>query len=191
MHSVNSDRKVLDIEIPVSRKKYIVSKTDLKGIITYGNDYFTEIAGYTEAELIGQPHNILRHPDMPRIVFKLAWDSIKAGIPIFALVKNLSKDGRYYWVVAEIVARRDDLTNQIIGYTAYRTGATQKAIDTIEPIYAKLIEIEKISGMKGSEDYLTGYLEEAGMTYDQFMDKLIGNKGLFKVFFGAMKKLFG
>ena len=190
MQIVNSDRELQDIEIPLNPKKHIVSKTDLKGIITYGNDYFTEISGYSEAELIGQPHNIIRHPDMPRIVFKMGWDSIKSGLPIFAVVKNLAKDGRYYWVVAELDVRRDDMTHEIIGYNAYRVAASKKVVAAIEPLYKKLVEIEKISGMKGSEDYLMGYLEEAGTTYDKYIDSLIGNKGIFKILFSGMKKIF-
>jgi len=76
---------------------FIVSKTDLKGLITYGNRTFIQMSGYSEAELLGAPHNILRHPDMPRVVFKLLWDTIQAQQEICAYVKNLAKDGSFYW----------------------------------------------------------------------------------------------
>ena len=181
----------LDKEKMLDPKKYIVSKTDTKGVITYGNDYFIEISGYSQEELIGRPHNIIRHPDMPRIVFKLMWDRIKEGRNIVAVVKNLAKDGSFYWVVTDFEAKMDTLTNKPISYTAFRKAAPRKAIEAIEPIYAKLLEIEAKGGMEASEEYLKGYLEAKGATYDEFIDELVGNKGLFKAFFVMMKKLFG
>ena len=181
----------LNKEKVLNPKRYIVSKTDTKGVITYGNDYFVEVSGYTESELIGQPHNIIRHPDMPKVVFKLMWERIKEGKNIMALVKNLSKDGSYYWVVTDFEAKMDPLTNKPVSFTAFRKAAPKKAVEAIEPIYAKLVEIEKTGGMEASEEYLKGYLEAKGKTYDEFVDELVGNKGLFKIFFQTMKKLFG
>lgn len=177
-------------EIKLNPKRYIVSKTDAKGIIEYGNDYFVEISGYTERELLGKPHNIVRHPDMPRIVFKMMWDRIDRGQNIVAVVKNMAKDGSFYWVVTEFEPKIDPITNAIISHTAFRKAAPQKAIDTMEPIYQKLLEIEKDGGMEASEKYLRGFLEEKGLTYDQFVDDLVDNRGIFKLFFAAMKKLF-
>lgn len=89
-------------ELRFDENLFIVSKTDLKGNITYANDLFIEISGYTEKELIGAPHNILRHKDMPRAVFKLLWDKIQKGEEIFAYVKNRAKSGKYYWVHAYV-----------------------------------------------------------------------------------------
>lgn len=180
----------IENEIKLNTKRYIVSKTDSKGFIEYGNDYFVEISGYTEAQLIGQPHSIIRHPDMPKIVFKMMWDRINKGQNIMAVVKNLAKDGSYYWVVTEFEPKVDPITNEIISHTAFRKAAPQNAIDTMVPIYAKLIEIEKEGGIQASEKYLRGFLEDNNTTYDEFIDKLVGNKGLFKIFFGMMKKLF-
>jgi PAS domain S-box-containing protein len=177
-------------QIQLSTKKYIVSKTDAKGIIEYGNDYFVEISGYSESELIGKPHNIIRHPDMPRVVFKMMWDRINRGKNIMAVVKNMAKDGRYYWVVTEFEPKIDPISNDIISHTAFRKAAPQKAIDTMEPIYQKLLEIEKEGGMEASEKYLRGFFEEKRTTYDEFMDGVVGNTGLFKIFFNTMKKLF-
>jgi PAS domain S-box-containing protein len=177
-------------QIQLSTKKYIVSKTDAKGIIEYGNDYFVEISGYTESELIGKPHNIIRHPDMPRVVFKMMWDRINRGKNIMAVVKNMAKDGRYYWVVTEFEPKIDPISNDIISHTAFRKAAPQKAIDTMEPIYQKLLEIEKDGGMEASEKYLRGFFEEKRTTYDEFMDGVVGNTGLFRIFFNTMKKLF-
>ncbi|MEA2073025.1 MAG: PAS domain-containing protein [Campylobacterota bacterium] len=179
-----------DNEIKLNPKRYIVSKTDAKGIIEYGNDYFVEISGYTESELIGHPHSIVRHPDMPKVVFKMMWDRINSAKNIMAIVKNMAKDGSYYWVVTEFEPKVDSITNEIISHTAFRKAAPQKAIDAMEPIYQKLLEIEKEGGMEASEKYLRGFLEEKNTTYDALIDDLVGNKGLFKIFFAAMKKLY-
>ncbi|SFV60608.1 SIGNAL-TRANSDUCTION SENSOR PROTEIN-PAS/PAC domain [hydrothermal vent metagenome] len=181
----------LDKEKVLDPKRYIVSKTDPKGIITYGNDYFVEISGYSEAELIGKPHNIIRHPDMPKIVFKLMWDRIKKGENIMAVVKNLAKDGSYYWVVTEFESKVDPLTGEIISYTAFRKAASKDMIAMMEPIYKKLVEIETTSGMEESEAYLKDLLTQKGENYDEFINDVVGNKGIFKIFFSAMKKFFG
>ena len=177
-------------EIELSTKRYIVSKTDPKGIIEYGNDYFVEVSGYTELELIGQPHSLIRHPDMPKIVFKLMWDRINKAQNIMAVVKNLAKDGSYYWVVTEFEPKVDPMTNEIISHTAFRKAAPRKAVEAMIPIYKKLVEIEAEGGMKASEKYLRGYLEDNNTTYDELIDNLVGNKGMFKIFFAATKKLF-
>lgn len=182
--------KPTDHQIQLSTKRYIVSKTDSKGIIEYGNDYFVEISGYTEAELIGQPHSIVRHPDMPKVVYKMMWERINKGQNIMAVVKNLAKDGSYYWVVTEFEPKVDSITNEIISHTAFRKAAPQKAIDAMIPIYKKLLEIEKTGGVDASEKYLRGFLEDNKTTYDEFINKLVGNSGIFKLFFSAMKKLF-
>ncbi|CZE47133.1 PAS domain-containing protein [Campylobacter geochelonis] len=181
----------LNEEIVLDPKRYIVSKTDTKGIITYGNEYFIEIVGYSEDELIGQPHNIIRHPDMPKIVFKVMWDRINSGKNIKAIVKNLAKDGRYYWVVTDFEPKYDPLTNKIIGHTAYRKAAPKKAVEAIEPIYQKLLAIEATGGMEASGKFLVEYLDLKKVTYDEFVDSLIEYRGLTKLFFEAMKKLFG
>ncbi len=180
----------IDKEIKLDTKRYIVSKTNPQGIIEYGNDYFVKVSGYKESELIGRPHNIIRHPDMPRVAFKLMWDRISSGNNFIAVVKNLAKDGSYYWVVTDFEPKIDAITNEIISYTAFRKAASQEAINTIAPIYKKLIEIEKDGGLEASEKYFRGFLEDKKTTYNDFIDKVVGNKGLFKLFFKAMKKMF-
>ena len=182
--------KATENKIKLNHKRHIVSKTDAKGIIEYGNDYFMEIAGYSAQELIGQPHSIVRHPDMPKIAFKLMWDRIKQGKNFMAVVKNLAKDGSYYWVVTDFEPKIDPITNEIISHTAFRKAAPQKAIDVMEPIYAVLLKLEGEGGMEASEKFLRGFLEENKTTYDEFIDKTVGNNGLFKIFFKAMKTLF-
>jgi len=119
----------------------IVSSTDLKGIITYANRTFCKIAGYTKQELTGKNHNIVRHPDMPKVAFKELWDTIKAGKAWTGIVKNLRKDGLYYWVYSHItpVTNTED---EIIGYTAARRPATSAEIEEVIPVYKALVEEE-------------------------------------------------
>jgi len=152
----------IDEEIVLDPKRYIVSETDEKGKITYANDYFQEVSGYTEDELIGKPHSIVRHPDMPKVVFKLLWQTIGAGKNINAVVKNLAKDGRYYWIFTEFEIRKDTDTGEIIGYHASRKKISRHVIEIIAELYAKLLEIEKKDGVEASEKYLVSFLKEKG-----------------------------
>ena len=118
----------------------ILSSTDLKGIITYANRKFCSIAGYTKEELTGKNHNIVRHPDMPKIAFKEVWDTIRAAKEWTGIVKNLRKDGRYYWVYSHISPIFSD--GQITGYTAARRPASEDEIREIIPVYKDLLEKE-------------------------------------------------
>ena len=152
----------IDEEIELDPKRYIVSETDEKGKITFANDYFQEVSGYTEEELIGKPHSIVRHPDMPKVVFKLLWETIGAGKNINAVVKNLAKDGRYYWIFTEFEIRKDTDTGKIIGYHASRKKISRHVIEIIAALYAKLLEIEKSEGVEASEKYLIEFLKEKG-----------------------------
>jgi len=151
-----------DEEILLDPKRYIVSETDAKGKITYVNDYFMEVSGYTEEELIGKPHSIVRHPDMPKVVFKLLWETISKGKNINAVVKNLAKDGRYYWIFTEFEIRKNTDTGEIIGYHASRKTISKHVIEIIADLYAKLLEIEKSDGVDASEKYLISFLKEKG-----------------------------
>ncbi len=152
----------IDEEILLDPKRYIVSETDEKGKITYANDYFQEVSGYTEDELIGKPHSIVRHPDMPKVVFKLLWQTIGAGKNINAVVKNLAKDGRYYWIFTEFEIRKDTDTGEIIGYHASRKKISRHVIEIIAELYAKLLEIEEKDGVDASEKYLVSFLKDKG-----------------------------
>lgn len=152
----------IDEEIVLDPKRYIVSETDAKGKITFCNDYFVEISGYSRDELIGKPHSIIRHPDMPKIVFKLLWETISQGKNMNVVVKNLSKDGRYYWIFTEFESRRDNDTGKIIGYHAARKMISKHVIEIIADLYATLLEIEKNEGMDASEKYLISFLKEKG-----------------------------
>jgi len=147
---------------------FIVSKTDLKGVITYGNDKFIAMSGYSEGELLGAPHNILRHKDMPKIVFKFLWDRVQSKEEIFAYVKNRCKNGDFYWVFTNVSASLDKNGN-IIGYYSVRRKPNPKAIQTIAPIYQELLNTEKISGVEASHQQLLDVLNKNEVTYDEFI----------------------
>jgi len=121
--------------------RVIVSETDLKGNITYANRKFCEIAAYTREELIGKPHNIIRHPDMPKEAFVKMWSTIQSGQIWHGLVKNLRKDGKFYWVETEILPSKDENGN-ITGYVAARKPAARQDIQEISEVYRKMKESE-------------------------------------------------
>lgn len=159
----------LNEEISFDATEFIISKTDLKGKITYCNELFTEISGYEEKELIEVPHSILRHPDMPKVVFKLLWEHIQNGQEIFAYVKNLNKDGKYYWVLA-FVTPSYDVNGQLFEYfSVRRKPKSNEVIQTIEALYKMLLSAESSGGITASEKKLNEILKEKGMTYEQFI----------------------
>lgn len=119
----------------------IVSETDLKGVITFANRRFCEISGYSVDELVGQPHNIIRHPDMPKAAFAQLWKTILSGTIWHGLVKNLRKDGKYYWVDTE-VSPMYDVDGTLKGYMAARKPASRRNIEETELLYKTMIEKE-------------------------------------------------
>lgn len=180
----------MEKEIKLSDIKPIVSSTDLKGIIKYCNRYFQEVSGYSEEELLGSPHSIIRHPDMPKVIFKLMWERIKKDKNILAIVKNRTKDGDYYWVTTSFETKYNPLTKNRDGYLALRKAAPKKAVQEIIPLYEKLVEIENSEGIEASEDYLIDFLVEQDMDYDTYIQELVDYKGAVKKFFGDLKKMF-
>lgn len=149
------------------------SITDTKGIIRYGNEVFTRISGYAKASMVGRPHNLVRHPDMPRVVFKLLWDEIGEGRPIAAYVKNRTSDGCFYWVMAIVLPAPG-------GYLSIRIKPTSPLFAAVQEIYKELRGIERAiegpdglrrkDGMEASATRLRELLEKAGFeSYDAFM----------------------
>ncbi|HPF40955.1 MAG TPA: PAS domain-containing protein [Phycisphaerae bacterium] len=154
----------------------IVSKTDVKGRITYANEVFIRVAGYTEDELLGKPHNIIRHPDMPRCVFKLLWDTIEAGREIFAYVINRCKNGDHYWVFAHVTPTYND-DGQIIGYHSNRRVPDRSVLSTIKGLYTTLLNEEKKhrnpkDQMAASFPVVLDFLKSKGMTYEELIFSL-------------------
>lgn len=132
---------ILDEEVPFPEGKLIVSRTNLQGIITHCNQSFIEMSGFSEQELIGEPHYILRHPDMPAVAFKDLWDTIQTGKKWHGYVKNLRKDGCYYWVYATVIPNVRD--NQIVSYTSVRRKPSRKVVENCIALYADLKQKEK------------------------------------------------
>ncbi len=155
----------------VKEDAFLVSKTDTKGIITYCNVPFMEAADGSENDVLGKPHNVVRHPDMPRIIFKLLWGKIQSKEEIFAYVKNMRFSGGYYWVYANVTASFDT-GGRIIGYYSVRRKVNPKALEIIEPLYAKLLSLESQGGMDASEKYLNQVLQERGESYDEFSNNI-------------------
>lgn len=164
--------------VPTSKERvmreedFIVSKTDLTGRITYGNRIFIEFSGYSEAELIGTQHNVIRHPDMPRAVFQLLWDTISQGKELFAYVKNMSKDGGFYWVFANATPSYDKNGN-MVGYYSVRRKPNPKAVAVVEGVYKAMLEEEQRVGPKdaiaASTKILVDLLTEKGLSYEELI----------------------
>lgn len=151
---------------------FIVSKTDLKGRITYGNRIFIEFSGYSEEELLGAQHNIIRHPDMPRAVFKLLWDTISAGKECFAYVKNMSKDGSFYWVFTNVTPSYDQQGN-MIGYYSVRRKPKASGVAVASAVYKAMLEAEQKAGprdaIEASTKILVDILTEKGLSYEELV----------------------
>ena len=138
---MKNNQPVTQREVHFPSNTYLVSRTDLKGIITYANDAFVEISGFSRDELLGKNHNLVRHPDMPEAAFKDLWATVKSGLPWRGLVKNRCKNGDYYWVEAFVVPLKKD--GQITGYMSVRTPAAGAKRSMAEAAYAA-------AGQKGS-----------------------------------------
>ena len=137
-HYNGNQRKVFvtDIETAFPEGKLIVSCTNTEGIITQCNQAFVDMSGFTREELIGQPHCILRHPDMPKAAFADLWATVQAGNKWRGYVKNLRKDGGYYWVHAVVVPNVRE--GKVVGYTSVRRKPSRTKIESIIPVYADL-----------------------------------------------------
>lgn len=162
------------VEHSFAADEVIVSKTDLQGRIIYANDIFISMSGYTEEELLGAPHNILRHPDMPRCVFKFLWDRISQGHEVFAYVVNRSKNGDHYWVFAHVTPCYGP-DGKIVAYHSTRRVPLPKALEAVRPLYASLRAIEerfsdRKQGMEQSLAALVETVVKAGFAdYDRFV----------------------
>lgn len=161
---------------------FIVTKTDISGRITYANRIFMKIAGLPESDLLGVQHNIIRHPDMPRGVFRLLWDTLKKGDEFFGFVKNICADGGYYWVFANITPDYDK-HEKLQGYYSVRRKPPQSALDVVIPIYKEMLAIEKRSSTKDAPDQSIAYLHDviaqaSAKTYDSYVLSLYKPNGV-------------
>jgi len=172
-------QKIANVIITTGKERFfnendlIVSKTDTGGRITYANDVFLRVAGLKETAALGAPHSIIRHPDMPRAVFKLLWDTLGNGQEIFAYVKNLASNGDHYWVLAHVTPSYDR-TGKLTGYHSSRRLPSREAVASIAPLYESLLEVEnkapsRKTGLENSVSALFAILHEKGIVYDEFV----------------------
>ncbi|MDD2738039.1 MAG: PAS domain-containing protein [Methylomonas lenta] len=173
----NRERKISDDD-------FIVSKADASGRITYANRIFMEISGFPEYELLGVQHNIIRHPDMPRGVYRLMWNTLKAGDEFFGFAKNLCADGSFYWVFANITPDYDR-DGKLQGYYSVRRNPPRSALEAIIPIYQEMMSIEKNSSVKEAPDkslaYLFDVVSQSGLrTYNNLVLTLYKPNGVFQ-----------
>ncbi len=165
------------VEKYFDESELIVSKTDLKGHLIYCNDVFLRIAGYTERECLGQPHSMIRHPQMPRAVFALLWQTIQEGREIFAYVMNRCKNGDHYWVLAHVTPSRDT-SGSITGFHSNRRVPDRRVLEnSIMPLYQELQSLEmshksRKEGLHASLELVTKMLAEKNMDYDRFIATL-------------------
>ncbi len=159
-------------EVILADGEFIVSKTDTAGRITYCNRIFMKIAGYSEKQLLNIQHHIVRHPDMPRGVFRFMWDTLQQGKEFFGYVKNMSADGSYYWVFANVTPDYDR-DGKLQGYYSVRRKPKASAVAIIEGIYREMLAIERQAGSKDgparSITYLQDRLKELHTSYEEFI----------------------
>jgi PAS domain S-box-containing protein len=169
--------KLTGKEVFFDRDHFIVSKTDLKGRITYVNRAFCAVAGYGDNELLGAPHSIIRHPDMPRAVFKLLWDRLAEGHEVFAYVKNLTKNGDFYWVFAHVTPSYEG-ARRMVGFHSNRRVPNPRVIrETIVPLYAELKRVEDSfanakQGLAASSTALHEVVSSKARSYDELVFSL-------------------
>lgn len=160
-------------ESPFAEHEIIVTKTDTKGLITYANETFLRVSHFSISDVLGKPHNIIRHPDMPRCVFKLLWDTLTGGKEMFAYVLNLASNGDHYWVLAHVTPSVD-AEGRTVGYHSMRRKPAATQIAAAGALYRTLLEEERAApspaeGMQRSTDRLTSILRSKGIGYDEFV----------------------
>lgn len=161
------------VERSFGADEVIVTKTDLKGRLTYANDVFCRVSAFAEEDLLGQPHNVIRHPDMPRGIFRLLWDVLSSEQELFAYVVNLGGDGAHYWVLAHVTPSFDT-AGRLVGYHSNRRLPDPAAIRQIKPVYDRMLAEERrharaADAAQAGLDLLHALLAEQGTDYDRFV----------------------
>ena len=150
---------MLEEERKLSSVDIIVSQSDLDGFIIYANPIFYKIAGYSSAKLIGENHNIIRHPDMPKAIFKLLWERLKNREDVYCFIKNRAVNNRFYWVFAYIRPSFNK-NGTVRNYISTRRAISNKARDIIEPLYKEMLSLEKNYGVEVSEELFKKFMEQ-------------------------------
>ena len=161
------------VERTFHEDEIIVSKTDTTGKIMYANDVFLRVSGYEEHDVLGAPHSIIRHPDMPRAVFKLLWDTLAEGREIFAYINNLARTGDHYWVLAHVTPSRDR-SGRVVGYHSNRRVPERRCVQLAEDLYRGLRETERRhpdrrEGLIASTALLQSTLSASGKKYEEWI----------------------
>jgi len=170
-----SKLKKVNHEIKCATQQVIVSRTDTEGNIIYYNPTFLKINGFKENQVLNCTHRIVRHPDMPKSIFRIIWSIIEQGLPIQAVMKNKTNDGHFYWTIVSITPQTDR-DNNIISYVSYAQQAPDSAVKMIEPLYKIMSEIEQESDIDTAVTYLESYLEEKEMSYAEYIKPLNKNR---------------
>jgi len=179
---------ILDEEIIFSKKKFIVSKTDIEGNIIFVNQKFCDITGYKCEELVGEPHSVIRHPDMPKAIFYMMWKSLLAGMEISAIMKNVAKSGKYYWVISDFSMKRDSY-GKLKTFSSFSRHAPNHVIESIQELYEMMNRCERKGGIKGSLGYLETFLEEKNLSYNDYLEELVKPKGILQGLMGSFRKV--
>jgi PAS domain S-box-containing protein len=159
-------------ESPFAASEIIVTKTDPTSRIIYANEVFLRVSRLTAAQAIGQPHSLIRHPDMPRSVFRLMWETIQARGEFFGYVKNMATNGDHYWVFAHVTPSLDQ-AGQVVGFHSNRRKPEPDQIARIEPVYRRLLaaeaaENDRQKALQAGTGMLTSILHQEGLSYEQF-----------------------
>ena len=164
------------VERTFGEEEIIVTKTDLKGIILYANDVFLRVSALTETDALGSPHSIIRHPEMPRCVFSLLWETIESGQEIFAYVLDMAVDGAHYWVFAHVTPTMGP-DGSIVGYHSNRRTPDRHVLAGVQQLYATLLAEEQRQGstktaIEAGRALLAQVLADRGSTYEEFVWEL-------------------
>ena len=179
----------LDIELKIGPRALLISKTDISGNILYSNKNLLKKSAYEEEELINSPHSILRHPDMPRVIFFLLWEELKKGNEVTLLIKNLTKTGEYYWIQNQFKIIKNDSVAHAT-YVATGEMASEKAIFQISTLYKRLLKIEKRENLEAALFYLENYLKERDVTFQEYMKTTLSPQTAISSFFNKIKNGF-
>ncbi|MBB3677757.1 PAS domain-containing protein [Modestobacter versicolor] len=168
------------VERTFAADELIVSKTDTRGVITYANDVFLRVSGYGLEQVMGQPHNLIRHPDMPKAVFRLLWDTLAAGHELFAYIDNLAADGANYWVLAHVTPSYGP-DGTVVGYHSNRRSPSPRAIARVRPLYAQLLAEERRHGngraaVEASSRLLDQLVAQQAASYEEFIWSVVSGE---------------
>ena len=168
---------VVEEEIFIDSDKVIMCKTDKEGIFEFANEYFMKISGYEEYELMGKSMFCIQHPHMPEVIFKMMWEKLLAKKNFRVIMKNIAKNGKFYWSYTNFEFKVDD-KDEIIAIYSKRVAANRDSIDFFDKLYKTLVGIEKKNGIESSEKYLSGFLEEKQMDFKELVLQFYDNSNV-------------